>query len=128
VSAIINTMSKKILVIDDDSLVRKSLAKSLSMAGYDVDEANDGKAGLGKALKGHPDLIISDIRMPELDGLQMLDRLRVDDWGKQVPVIILSSDETTSSVNQALVAGVTVYLSKSALDPDMIADQIKAAL
>ncbi len=121
-------MNKKILVVDDENLVRKSLAKSLSLAGYDVDEAVDGKEGLEKALAGHPDLIISDIRMPELDGLQMLDRLRVDEWGKQVPVIILSSDETTSSVNQALVAGVTVYLSKNTLNPDTITQQIKAAL
>ena len=121
-------MSKKILVIDDDSLVRKSLAQALSTAGYTVDDAVNGKAGLDKALSTHPDLIVSDIRMPEMDGLEMIEQLRTDDWGKKVPVIILSTDEATTSVNQAMAAGVTIYLSKTALSPDQIAAQITTAL
>lgn len=121
-------MSKKVLVVDDDNLIRKSLTAALKKAGYNVAEAENGRAGLDKALSLQPDLIVTDVRMPELDGLQMVDRLRVDEWGKNVPIIVLSSDETANSVNQALVAGVTVYLSKSTLTLDSIAEQIVTAL
>lgn len=119
---------KKILLVDDDNLIRKSLAEALTQAGYAVEEAPDGKAGLAKAMASHPDLVVSDVRMPELDGLQMVDQLRTDDWGKQVPVIILSTDDNTTSINQALVAGVTLYLSKTTATPDSLAAQITAAL
>lgn len=126
--AIINGMNKTVLVVDDDKLIRKGLDEALSNVGLKVETAVDGREGLTKALKLHPDLIVTDIRMPELDGIQMIDRLRTDNWGKQVPVIVLSNDETTNSVNQALVAGVTVYLAKDHLDPDTIAQQIVSSL
>lgn len=121
-------MGKKILIIDDDNLVRKSLGQVLGEAGYGVDEAADGQTGLDKAIATHPDVIICDIRMPGLDGLQMVERLRQDPWGKHVPVVILSTDDSATSLNQALTAGVTVYLSKSSLSPDQIAEQLKQAL
>jgi len=121
-------MSKKILVVDDDTLVRKSLGQALEAAGFTVEEAQNGKAGLDLALRSHPDLIVSDIRMPEMDGLEMIEKLRADDWGKQAPVIVLSTDDTATSVNQALTSGVTTYLSKTALSPDQIAAQITTAL
>lgn len=121
-------MSQTILIVDDDSLVRRSLAHALTEIGFAVDEAGDGKAGLDKALATHPDVIVADVRMPQLDGLQMVEKIRADAWGKNVPVMILSTDDTTSSVNQALSAGVTVYLSKTSLSPDQIAEHIAQAL
>jgi CheY-like chemotaxis protein len=121
-------MSKSILLIDDDTLVRQSLGDTLTTAGYQVSTAEDGQDGLVKALATHPDLIISDVRMPNVDGLQMLDKLRADEWGKTVPVIILSSDNTTISINQALANGVTLYLSKTLLSPDQITAEIKKTL
>ncbi len=121
-------MSKTILVIDDDSLVRASLKETLTAAGFQVEVAEDGEQGLAKALALHPDLLISDVRMPGLDGLQMVQKLRADEWGKQAPVIILSTDDKTTSINQALTNGVTQYLSKTMLSPDQIAEQVKQSL
>lgn len=121
-------MSKSILVVDDDNLVRKTLAESLTAAGYTVTEAVNGQDGLTKIQQLRPDLVVSDVRMPELDGLQMVQKLRAEEWGKQVPIIILSTDDNTASINQALSSGVTVYLSKTTLSPDEITEQIKQAL
>jgi CheY-like chemotaxis protein len=121
-------MAKTILLVDDDTLVRKSLGNALGTCGYAVQEATNGKEGLEKALRVHPDMIVSDVRMPELDGLGMVTKLRDDDWGKTVPVIIMSNDDTTPSLNQALQVGVTVYLSKSKLTPDLLCEQVKASL
>lgn len=119
---------KTVLVVDDDRLIRQSLVQALKDAGLQTVEAGGGQEGLDKALEARPDLILADVRMPGMDGLQMIEELRTDDWGKQVPVVILSTDETTESVNQALSAGVTVYLSKTQLTPDAIAQQIVNSL
>lgn len=121
-------MSKTVLVIDDDKVARQSLAQVLDEAGVKVEEAIDGKSGLDKAQKLKPALIVTDIRMPKMDGLEMINKLREQEWGRSVPVIILTVDEAPSTLNQALEAGVTVYLSKASADPQMIADQVLTAL
>lgn len=120
-------MNKTVLLVDDDALLRDSLARVLESKGLTVEKAANGQEGLAKATGGAIDLIVSDIRMPEMDGLQMVEQLRKDPKGKNMPVIILSNDEQATTLNQALQSGVTVYLSKSNADADAIADQILTA-
>ena len=121
-------MSKTVLVVEDDNLTRKSLVNLLLERGLVVHEAVNGKVGLQQALAKHPNLIVADVRMPEMDGLTMIKEIRKDEWGKTVPVIVLTTDETTTTVNEALKAGITVYLPKMTLDPGTIADQVVTAL
>lgn len=121
-------MNKTVLLVDDDKLVRESLARVLTEKGLTVLEAINGKEGLEKALAGGIDLVVTDVIMPEVDGLAMLGSLREDVNGKEIPAIILSNDEQTETLNQAMQAGVTVYLSKASLDADALADQILIAL
>src|ERR1700741_1905446 len=109
----ITTMSKTILVVDDDKLIREGMVALLKSAGQTVLEAADGKEGLAVALEQHPDLIVTDVRMPNMDGLQMIEAVREDTWGKKVPVVILTNDDSNQSVNQALESGVMVYLAKN---------------
>lgn len=117
-------MSKTILVVDDEELIRKGLKDALTSEGFDVAEAENGKEGLKKAVSGIVDLVVTDVRMPEMDGLKMVEEIRKDKKGKKLPVIVLSVDEQTESINQALKAGVTVYLAKDHLDPSRMAEQI----
>jgi len=119
----ITTMSKTILVVDDDKLIREGMVALLKSAGQTVLEAADGKEGLAVALEQHPDLIVTDVRMPNMDGLQMIEAVREDTWGKKVPVVILTNDDSNQSVNQALESGVMVYLAKN-LDPSSLTQQI----
>jgi CheY-like chemotaxis protein len=121
-------MTKKVLIVDDDKLVRESIDAMLRGSGHETLEAENGQKGLDTALAQHPDLIIADVRMPELDGITMAEKLRQDEWGKNVPVIILSDDDTTGTINQALTSGVTVYLSKSGLTSDSLKQQLLTAL
>lgn len=121
-------MSKTILVVDDDKLIRSGLTALLRAENYTVLEAANGKEGLEAALKDHPDLIITDVRMPELEGTAMVEQLRTDEWGKSVPVFILSNDESALSVNAALQSGVTTYLDKLNLDQDALRQQIASIL
>ncbi len=121
-------MNKTVLVVEDDNLARKSLVSALEEKGLTVSQAVNGKEGLAAAITNKPDLIVTDVRMPEMDGLSMIGQLRQDKWGKDVRVIVLTTDETTTSINQALKNGVTVYLPKTTLDPAAITDQVLVAL
>jgi two-component system, chemotaxis family, chemotaxis protein CheY len=121
-------MSKTVLIVEDDKLIRESLARTLEGKGLTVMQAADGKEGLEKALSGKVDLVVTDVIMPDVDGLTMLAKLREDSKGKDIPAIILSNDDQTESLNKAMEAGVTLYLSKAALDADAIASQILVAL
>ncbi len=117
----------KILVVDDDNIMRAGVAAMLKNANQDVLEASDGDAGLAAAIKEKPDLIVTDIRMPHMSGLEMLEELRKDEWGKTVPVIILTGDESNETINQALESGITSYFAKSS-DPATLQQQILAQI
>jgi two-component system chemotaxis response regulator CheY len=121
-------MAKTILIVDDDSLARRSLATMLQQKGYSTVEAVNGKEGLEKALAGGIDLVVTDLIMPEMDGMAMLEALRKDAKGKDLRVVVLSNDEATTSVNKAMQVGVTTYLPKVALDLETVANQIAATL
>lgn len=119
---------KTILIVDDNELVRKSLTAALVSNELTVETADNGKDGLSLALEKHPDLIVTDVHMPELDGLGMIDKLRADEWGKKVPILVMTVDEEAESINKALEAGVTTYISKNVSDPTDIVNQIKTAI
>lgn len=121
-------MSKKVLVVDDDKLIRSSLADMLRGQQHQVFEAENGKRGLELALQEQPDLIISDVMMPEMSGSEMINEIRKDTWGATVPIIVLSNDESTPSINQALEAGATAYMSKPTTGPEAMVEQIKVGL
>jgi DNA-binding response OmpR family regulator len=79
---------KKVLIVDDDRALRQTLAAALEAEGYAVAEAGDGREGLEKALKATVDLVVCDVVMPALTGLELCRKLR--EAGRQVPVIVLS--------------------------------------
>lgn len=121
-------MSKTVLIVDDDKLARKSLSSLLINAGLSIIEAENGKDGVAEALKSKPDLVVTDVHMPEMGGLEMIEELRKDEWGKEVPIIVLTVDEALSSINQALASGVTIYLTKSGVDAEALASQVVTAV
>ncbi len=82
---------KSALIIEDDKAQLWVIAKALERAGHKVLKAADGEQGLSIALTKKPDLILLDIVMPKMDGVSVLQRLRQDTWGKNVPVIILTN-------------------------------------
>jgi DNA-binding response OmpR family regulator len=82
---------KKILVVEDEPALRKALSEKLSLAGYNVMVAVDGQEGLTMAINKKPKVILLDLMLPKMDGMSVLDRLRKDSWGKDVPVIILTN-------------------------------------
>jgi len=83
--------NKRILIVEDETLMLKTLASTLNYRGFDTLEAQDGEQGLALALKEKPDLILLDIIMPKIGGLAMLKQLRKKAWGRKVPIIFLTN-------------------------------------
>lgn len=86
-------VSKKntILIVEDELSLRRILVDKFFHEGFELIEASDGVAGLSKAKKHHPDLILLDILLPKMDGITMMEKLRKEEWGKSVPIILLTN-------------------------------------
>lgn len=103
-----------VLVVEDDSAMRRALSAELSDAGYNAVQADDGEVGLKQAFEIRPDLILLDIRMPKLNGLEVMAKLREDAWGKKVPIIILTVSELSDEMLKAVTKNEpSYYLVKS---------------
>ena len=102
-----------ILVVEDEPQLRDVVVKQLRAAGYTVTAATDGVEGLHQALAKHPDLILLDIVMPNMDGIEMLQQLREDAWGKDAHVILLTNMDDNGHVMKAMSAGVHTYVGKA---------------
>ena len=121
---------KRILIVEDEESIQKAISDALVNQEFATLTARDGEEGLGIALKEHPDLILLDILMPKMDGMIMLQKLRVDEWGKTAPVIILTNvDPSANSViNSVLQNEPAYYLVKSDVKLEGIVEKIKDVL
>ncbi len=104
---------KKILIIEDDEKISRALEMKMTSEGYQIILAEDGSEGLKLALNERPDLILLDIVLPVMDGITVLTKLREDNWGKSVPVIILSNLSKADVIEESKEKGVGQYLVKT---------------
>ncbi len=119
----------KILIIDDDLAFCEMLTEILSSEGADVTTKNDGESGLNYALENHPDIILSDMMMPNMTGMAVLEALRNDEWGKNVPVILLTNVNQPEAMAATVENGPpTEYLLKVDWTLDQIAERVKNVL
>lgn len=118
---------KKILTVEDSANIRRLIAYNLKRAGFEVFEAADGKAAVKVLQQVVPDLIILDIRMPELDGFQLLELLRRYPKAAAIPVIMMTALSQPADVDRALDLGVVDYLVKP-LDPTLLLSKVHNAL
>ncbi len=117
----------RVLVIDDDPVILELLRINFEIEGFEVISACDGQEGLDRAGTDHPDVILSDIMMPRLDGLQLLTRLKGDPATAKVPVVLLSAKAQRAEVDQGLALGADDYVTKP-FDPLELLDRVNAAL
>ncbi len=120
--------NRKILVVDDDTDLRETLKISMENSGFDVLEAIDGESGLALALSSKPDLILLDITMPKMNGLQMLHTLRKDAWGKDVPVLLLTNADDPTHIVRGVELKSNDYLIKSQTSLETIVKTIRQQL
>jgi len=118
----------KILIVEDEESLRKALVDKFQQEKLEVLNAKNGQEGLKMALEEKPDLMLLDILMPKMDGIEMVKELRKDDWGKNVPVIILTNVKDSDKIAQSLEEGITDYVIKSDESINQIVEKIKHKL
>jgi two-component system chemotaxis response regulator CheY len=116
-----------VLIVDDDPATRLLCSISLELAGLRVLEAPDGQRGLARARFERPDLVLTDVRMPGLDGFELADALRSDERTQQIPLIFLSGEATPADEARALAAGALAYVTKP-FDPPALATLVADVL
>ena len=117
----------RLLVVDDNKVNRLLLARTLELQGHDVALAENGRVALDK-LRGAPfDLLLLDIEMPEMDGLQVLERLKADTQLRDLPVIVTSAREGVDSVVRCIELGAEDYLHKP-VNPVLLKARVGACL
>jgi two-component system chemotaxis response regulator CheY len=110
-------MTARILTVDDSASIRLTTRVTLGNAGYTVEEAVDGLDGLNKLKAGEYDLVVTDLNMPNMDGLTMIRELRKLPAHTGVPVIFLTTESDGELKAQAKAAGATGWLTKP-FDPE----------
>lgn len=119
---------KKILLIEDDELFIKLLHTGLKDEEFFIFEARNGEEGLEMAFKEHPDLILLDIMLPKMDGMNVLKNIREDEWGKDAKILILTNIEKNEKVSESVKLGIDGYLFKPDWKIENIAEKIHEEL
>jgi len=119
---------KKILIVDDNEDLCSLISDGLTSEMIEVVKAHDGEKGLAVALAEHPDLILLDVLMPKMDGWEMLEKLRKDEWGKNAQVVMLTNVGDMESISKAVDRGSFEYLIKTELDIEDISVKVREKL
>ena len=118
----------KILIIEDDPMMSKMYQKIFVLEGFEVELAEDGEIGLAKAKTFQPILIMLDVMMPKLNGLQVLEKLKEDPGLKDIPVVMLTNLASEKDAETALLKGAVKYIMKSAQTPKVVVNMVKEIL
>ncbi len=122
-------MGEKILIVDDDRFIRELYEEVLRGEGYDLETAVDGKDGLEKLQKGGYDLVLLDIMMPKIDGLQVLDQLSKNPPQKpNGPIVVLTNINHDPIIDEATKKGSHAYLAKAEMTPGELVESVKKFL
>ncbi len=119
---------EKILIVEDDKVLLNLMRDELTAKGYEAVGASNGKEGLDLALKMHPDLILTDIIMPIMNGMEMTAKLREDEWGKDAKIVVLTNINSDEKIADFLEKGAYDYLLKSDWSIDAVVQKVKEKL
>jgi DNA-binding response OmpR family regulator len=118
----------KIAIIEDDQAISQMYRIKFEAEGFEVETAENGKLGLELAEKMRPQIILLDLMMPEMTGDEMLVKLRATDWGKEIPVIILTNMGEQEAPEIIKQLGVRRFIVKAEMTPRQVAEMVKAEL
>ncbi len=118
----------KVLVVEDEEILMTALREELSTGGYESEGASDGVEGLEKAKSFKPDLILLDLLMPKMDGMEMLQKLKEDSTTRDIPVVILTNLSDYEKISEALSLGAMDYLVKANYKLEDLLEKVKTVL
>ncbi len=118
----------KILIVEDDPLMSRMYQKIFKFEGFEVDFASNGEEGLDKIRTTKPTLVLLDIMMPKMNGLEVLEKIKIDPETKAIPVIMLTNLAGTQDAEAALTKGAVKYIIKSENEPKQVVEMVKEIL
>ncbi|MBC7943149.1 response regulator [Candidatus Saccharibacteria bacterium] len=118
----------KIAIIEDDPVISQMYRMKFEADGFDVQLANNGKRGVALVAAFSPDLILLDLQMPEMDGVETLTVIRKNESSKNIPVIILTNLGEEESPKEIRSLGIHSYIVKADLTPRQVVQRVKEAL
>ena len=121
-------MAKKILIIEDEEIMLNLLEKKLKAVGYDITTAKNGQEGLDTLRSQNFDLVLSDIIMPKLGGLEVMEKMSQDPVLKNIPIIVISNSGQPVEIDQAKRFGARDWLVKTEFDPQEVITKVKKLL
>ena len=118
----------KIAIIEDDAVINQMYRMKFEAAGFDVATASDGEAGVTMAEKFKPSIILLDLQMPHMNGVEALEIIRKSTWGAKIPVIILTNLGEEEAPKSLHTLGIHSYIVKAELTPSQVVTRVKEAL
>lgn len=118
----------KIAIIEDDQVISQMYRMKFEADGFDVQLANDGERGVALVEAYTPDMILMDLQMPKMNGAEALAVIRASDWGKNIPVIILTNLGEEEAPREIRALGIHSYIVKADLTPRQVVQRVKEAL
>jgi len=122
------TKEKRILLVEDDRFLRRACEGSMRQRGFTVLTATDGEEGLRLARAEAPDLILLDMLMPKLSGLEVLRALKAEEGTRVIPVLVLSNSSREGDMQEAMKLGAVGYLVKADLSLQELGDRVTQLL
>ncbi len=113
-------MAKRVLLVEDEPNIIESLTFLLERAGFEISVETNGRLGLEAALESQPDVLVLDVMLPELDGYEILRRLRADDRGTSLPILMLTAKGQREDRETALECGADLFLTKPFANSDIV--------
>lgn len=118
----------KILIVEDDPFLLKMYQKKFQVEGFEVEVAEDGVAGLEKMASFAPDLVLMDIMMPKLNGLEAIQKAKADPTTAKIPILVLTNLSTSTDAEAAVKKGAVGFLVKSDYTPSQVITKVKSVL
>ncbi len=118
----------KILIIEDDALISRMYQKIFTYEKHEVEMADNGEDGLYKARTIKPTMILLDVMMPKMNGLQVLEKLKADPETKAIPVVMLTNLSGERDAEEAILKGAVKYIVKSEHDPQQVVKMVNEIL
>jgi len=118
----------KIAIIEDDPVINQMYRMKFEANGFEVQLADNGKRGVAMVEEMKPDLILLDLQMPNMNGAEALEKIREHDWGKDIPVIVLTNLGEEEAPKSLKDLGIHSYIVKADLTPSQVVTRVKEAL
>jgi len=118
----------KVLIAEDEKDLLELYDQAFKDGGFETIVAENGEEGLTRALETHPDIVLIDVRMPKMNSIEMLEKLRQDPWGKLVPTVMLTNISGEQEISDTMHLKINRYIIKVDTTPIEIVNEVKTIL